>query len=133
MTEHEVRLLPLGSIVEIKEESKPHIIVARAIKKEKESLRDRYRVAPYPEGDTPNTLVYSIEAEQIQKVVFKGYSSEADQAFLDGLIDMIEKGIVPQKTAVKTVEDESFKISVPQTQEELVELLDDDPFYKFRG
>ncbi|AYG00469.1 DUF4176 domain-containing protein [Lactococcus allomyrinae] len=146
MAKDEVSLLPLGTILKLKNDEISRIIVARAIKKDNSGIiLDRYKVAPHPEGDTPNTEVFSIEADQIEKVIFKGYSDEADEKFLNQLIKMMDKTPakvsaeeqVEQSSVVleKQVAPEASGSAVSSTASQINQqsLLDDDPFYKFRG
>lgn len=125
------RFLPLGSMLQLKEtedDSLLYFIVARAIAKNNTGeIVPRYKVAPHPYGDTPNQEVFSIDATQIVKVLFEGYENNKDVEFVENMFERMTNTL--EQSNSKT---NSSPINVNKSQEEEIENLRKDPFYKFR-
>ena len=74
-------LLPVGSIVSIKDYDKLYVVCSADSKDEYE-----YILAPYPVGITPIPLVRKEKKENIEKVYFSGYLDKVV------LFDMMNNG-----------------------------------------
>jgi hypothetical protein len=95
--ELEGTLLGLGSIVRIENASVRGLFVVLArgalrADSEKNQVLPRYLVGPHPYGEAPDRETFPILAEEIQDVVFEGYTDDADQAFLEDLLDQMQHG-----------------------------------------
>ena len=93
-------LLPIGTIVYLKEGSQKLMILNRGvtIEQEGESVLFDYSAAFYPMVLNPEQLFY-FNQEDIDKVVYKGYSDEEEERFvklyqkwLSDNIDTIKRG-----------------------------------------
>lgn len=85
MTEKQ-ELLPLGSIVLLKEGLQKLVVVGRGVVYTdqvtgKDMFAD-YMAGLYPTGLNPETTIF-FNHENIDKVVFKGYSDEEEERFLE--------------------------------------------------
>jgi len=76
------KVLPIGSIVYLKGGSQKMMILNRGslIKIEDQSKMFDYSASPYPRGLTPDKIMY-FNSENIDKVVFEGYSDEEEERF----------------------------------------------------
>lgn len=85
MTENK-GLLPLGSIVLLEEGLQKLVVVGRgAIYTDQRTGKDTfadYMAVLYPTGMNPETTIF-FNHENIDKVVFKGYSDEEEERFLE--------------------------------------------------
>lgn len=80
------KLLPLGSVVLLEEGLQKLVIVGRGAiytdqQTEKDTFAD-YMAVLYPSGLNPETTIF-FDHENIDKVVFEGYSDEEEVRFLD--------------------------------------------------
>ena len=79
-------LLPLGSIVLLEEGLQKLVVVGRgAVYTDQVTGKDTfadYMAALYPTGLNPETTIF-FNHENIDKVVFKGYSDEEEERFLE--------------------------------------------------
>ena len=85
MTEKQ-ELLPLGSIVLLEEGLQKLVVVGRGVVYTdqvtgKDTFAD-YMADLYPTGLNPETTIF-FNQENIDKVVFKGYSDEEEERFLE--------------------------------------------------
>ncbi len=80
------KLLPLGSIVLLEEGLQKLVIVGRgAIYEDQETGQDTfadYMAVLYPSGMNPETTIF-FQHDNIDKVVFTGYSDEEEDRFLE--------------------------------------------------
>ena len=80
------KLLPLGSIVLLEEGLQKLVIVGRgAIYEDQETGQDTfadYMAVLYPSGMNPETTIF-FQHDNIDKVVFEGYSDEEEDRFLE--------------------------------------------------
>ena len=82
-------LLPLGSIVVLKEGYKKLMIIGRKIYSEKgETLKD-YLGCLYPEGYLGEEYCYVFNKEDIDQIISKGYTDLEEEAFVKVLNDMM--------------------------------------------
>ena len=73
-------LLPVGSIVLLKEAKRKVVIIGFAVVENGSNEIWDYLGAPYPIGVISNDRNLIFNREQIQKVVFVGYSDEEDKS-----------------------------------------------------
>jgi hypothetical protein len=95
--ELEGTLLGLGSIVRIENESVQGLFVVLArgalrADSDQNQVVPRYLVGPHPYGEAPDRETFPILAGEIQDVVFEGYTDDADEAFLEDLLDQMQHG-----------------------------------------
>lgn len=78
------KLLPLGSVVYLKEGNKKVLIIARGLvaKNGDGHIFFDYGGVPYPEGLVDDQMAY-FQNDAITKVVFKGYTDLDDEATVD--------------------------------------------------
>ena len=89
-------LLPIGSIVILKEGEQPLMIYGimqsdgegGLFKKPKEY---DYVSVPYPQGNLGPGMIYLFNHEDIQEIIFRGYEDEERDKFLDELSNHYEK------------------------------------------
>ncbi|MDR1567401.1 MAG: DUF4176 domain-containing protein [Streptococcaceae bacterium] len=131
-------LLGLGSIVRVENENNNglYVVLARgAMREGEEGAKPRYLVAPHPYGNAPDQETFPVLDSEIKAVVFEGYSDEADEAFIEDLLDQMEHGRRPSKAASQFKE---ALTDIPEALESDDELSDEmirgkiDPFYKLR-
>lgn len=80
-----MQLLPLGSIVVLNSGFKKLMIIGRKILQgENEKFYD-YLGCLYPEGDIGDEYKFIFNHEDIDKIVFKGYEDEEEEAFKKAL------------------------------------------------
>ena len=77
-------ILPLGSIVILKNGVQKLLIIARAInvKNNNKQYFFDYGAVAYPDGLIGDQMAY-FNADSVNKVVFEGYSDEADESMKD--------------------------------------------------
>lgn len=89
------KLLPLGSIVLLKEGMQKLVVIGRgAVYEDAETGHDRfadYMGAIYPTGINPEKTIF-FQHENIDKVVFIGYSDEEEVRFLE-IYDEWQQGL----------------------------------------
>lgn len=87
-----IELLPLGSIVYLKEGNKKVLIIARGLvaKNNDGFVFFDYGGVPYPEGLQNDQMAY-FQHESVSKVVFKGYTDLDDEATVEKIYDYMEK------------------------------------------
>lgn len=95
MNKNKKELLPLGSIVLLKEGLQKLMVVGRgAIYTNQETGQDDfadYMAVVYPAGLNPETTIF-FQHKDIDKVVFKGYSDSEEERFLEIYAEW-EKGL----------------------------------------
>ncbi|MBF0777456.1 DUF4176 domain-containing protein [Streptococcus cuniculi] len=135
MTKLKEPFLPLGTVVtlvdtmEFEPEHSTYFIVARAIiKNSEEEIVPRYRVAPHPYGDIPSQEILSINADEIEDILFKGFENAEDEAFVNMLLDKM-KNYVSNPTQGSLQKPDQPQKKVVSEQERLAK----DPFYKFKN
>lgn len=89
------KLLPMGSVVLLREGLQKLIVIGRGVVYEdeetgKDAFAD-YMAAVYPSGTNPKTTIF-FNHKDIDKVVFKGYSDEEEERFLE-IYDEWKKGL----------------------------------------
>ena len=82
----EEKLLPIGSIVLLKESLQKIMVIGRgAIYINQETKKDTfadYMAVLYPAGMNPETTIF-FNHKDIDKVVFRGYSDDEEERFLE--------------------------------------------------
>ena len=103
------KMLPLGSIVLLKEGMQKLVIVGRgAVYTDQITGEDAfadYMGAIYPTGINPETTIF-FQHENIDKVVFEGYSDEEEERFLEIYADW--KQNLDKKKSDEIKEPETF-------------------------
>lgn len=103
------KLLPLGSIILLKEGMQKLVVIGRgAVYEDAETGNDRfadYMGAIYPTGINPEKTIF-FQHENIDKVVFIGYSDEEEVRFLE-IYDEWQQGLVDASES-ETYTAESF-------------------------
>lgn len=85
------KILPLGSIVYLKEGNKKLLIVARGLiaKNGEEHIYFDYGGVPYPEGLVDDKIAY-FQHDAITKLVFNGYTDLDDEATIEKINLFVE-------------------------------------------
>lgn len=96
------KLLPLGSIVYLKDGNKKVLVIARGLiaKHGDGVVFFDYGGVPYPEGLQDNQMAY-FQSESIAKVVFEGYTDLDDEATVAKIFSYIERHPEIQKGNVE--------------------------------
>ena len=95
-------MLPLGSVVYLKEGNKKVIIIARGLvaKGDENLIFFDYGGVPYPEGLQDDQMAY-FQHDAITKVVFRGYSDLDDEATIEKIFAYMDKHPEIEKGNVK--------------------------------
>lgn len=80
-----MNLLPLGSIVVLNNGFKKLMIIGRKILQGKNKNIYDYLGCLYPEGDIGDEYKFIFNHEDIDKIIFKGYEDEEENAFKEAL------------------------------------------------
>ena len=86
-----MELLPLGSIVILKGGFKKLMIIGRKIVQGKNKEFYDYLGCLYPEGDIGDEYKFVFNNKDVDKIIFRGYEDEEDEAFkkaIDEIKDM---------------------------------------------
>ncbi len=85
-------LLPLGSVVYLKEGNKKVLIIARGLVVNNKNgvIYFDYGGVPYPEGLQDDKMAY-FQHEAVSKVVFTGYTDLDDEATVEKIFNYLEK------------------------------------------
>lgn len=144
--DEKLQFLGLGSMVEIDHidalADTLYLIVARAVGKDDDGKTIlRYQVAPHPKGGSAKQSddIITLDKSSITKVVHKGYYDEKDDVFLSDMIIRMENSIKNMSQNIRKEESivQEKKLgkkeaSISPKVEDEKELLNKDPFYKFR-
>ena len=89
-------LLPLGSVIKVKDTKGDWMIVGRGTLDEENRIWD-YSCVPHPAGLIDLTKILSLSRDQVEEVIFEGLSTEPSTQiaqitadFIDGKIDAEE-------------------------------------------
>ena len=77
--------LPIGSIVLLKNGKKKVMIYGRRQKRVTEAHEYDYIACLYPEGNISEDYMYLFNQEDIDTVVYRGYSDAEEETFVDYL------------------------------------------------
>lgn len=78
--------LPIGSVVILKNGKKKVMIYGRRQRRVSEPDREYdYIACLYPEGNIDENYMYLFDNENIEEVVYRGYSDAEEEAFLKAL------------------------------------------------
>lgn len=102
------KILPIGTIVYLKEGTKKLMILNRAsiIEKDGEQLLFDYSAAIYPVGLNPEEVLY-FNKEDIDEVVFEGFNDEEETRFVQLYEEWLEEeGKKIKKGNVSSLENE---------------------------
>lgn len=144
--DEKLQFLGLGSMVEIDHidalADTLYLIVARAVGKDDDGKTIlRYQVAPHPKGGPAKQSddIITLAKSSITKVVHKGYYDEKDDIFLSDMIIRMENSIKnksqnirKEKSIVQEKKLGKKEAPISPKVEDEKELLNKDPFYKFR-
>lgn len=105
-----IKLLPMGSVVLLREGLQKLVVIGRGVvyadqETGKDAFSD-YMAALYPSGTNPKTTIF-FNHEDIDKVVFKGYSDEEEERFLE-IYDEWKKGLDIFKVQEDNLEGQVF-------------------------
>ena len=93
-------MLPLGSVVILEEGMQKLIIIGRGVIYDDPELGEErfadYVGVLYPTGFDPNATIF-FQAENIDKIIFKGYSDEDEIRFKELYHDWESKLTIPKK------------------------------------
>ena len=78
-------LLPIGSVVRLKKGTKCLVIMGVKQKELTTGETYDYIALPYPEGFINRDTIFYVEHDKIEEVVFKGYSNEERDEFIEAL------------------------------------------------
>ncbi len=84
------KYLPVGSVVLLKEATRPVIIIGYTVVEDGSNQVWDYLGCVYPIGVVGRDKNLLFQKEQIDKVIFTGYSDEEGKKFLDNLDKTIE-------------------------------------------
>ena len=84
-------LLPIGSVVKLKEAEKCLMIFGIRQTDTKAKREYDYVAVMYPEGNLGENLRFMFDHDDIDEVVFKGYENDEFKAFLDKLHEFFSK------------------------------------------
>lgn len=73
------KLLPIGSVVKLKEVEKPVMIYGRKQKQASTKREYDYVAVPYPEGNISEEYNVFFNRNMIKEVLHKGYETEEEQ------------------------------------------------------
>ena len=93
----EVKMLPLGSIVILKGNTKKMMIIARliALPVKGQVYRFDYGACLYAEGMVGDSLIY-FNQEDIFKVVQEGYTDDDNEIMLENIEAMLQQTDIPK-------------------------------------
>lgn len=77
--------LPIGSVVLLKNGKKKIMIYGRRQSRINESVEYDYVACLYPEGNIGENYMYLFNHEDIETVVYRGYSDAEDEAYVSEL------------------------------------------------
>jgi len=102
-------ILPIGSIVLLKEGKKKLMIYGRKQRMKTSGQIFDYLGCPYPEGYINPTYSFVFNHEQVVEVIFRGYENEEETRFVDQVLSKVVEGIPLSQTKQKesTVSDSS--------------------------
>ena len=74
--------LPIGSVVLLKEGQKKIMIYGRCQRRIADNIEYDYIACLYPEGNIGEDYMYLFNHEDIETVVYRGYSDAEEEAFV---------------------------------------------------
>ena len=77
--------LPIGSIVLLKNGKKKVMIYGRRQRRITDKYEYDYIACLYPEGNIDENFMYLFDNENIDKVIYRGYSDAEEEAFINHL------------------------------------------------
>ena len=91
-------ILPLGTVVRLKEGSLPIMIVGRAPLYEDNGKMGYcdYAAVFYPQGLVDSSQFLFFNHEDIEEIIFEGYRSEEEVAFAEAYEENIQKAAYPK-------------------------------------
>ena len=83
--------LPIGSIVLLKNGSKKVMIYGRLQRRVTDEITYDYIACLYPEGNIGEDYMYLFNHEDIETVVFRGYSDAEEEAYVTELNKYVQQ------------------------------------------
>ena len=77
--------LPIGTVVLLKEGKKKVMIYGRRQRRVTEDVEYDYIACLYPEGNIGEDYMYLFNHEDIETVVYRGYSDAEEEAYVNAL------------------------------------------------
>lgn len=84
-------ILPIGSVVKLKDGDKSIMIVGRILKDKDTNKLYEYSGCYYPEGIFEPTELFLFQHEDIVNVIFMGLQNEAEKAFRSFMKDKLQE------------------------------------------
>lgn len=92
-----MELLPIGSIVTVKDGTRKLMITGRMQYDQENNTLNDYLACLYPEGIIGDEYHFLFNHDEIQEVVYIGYESEEDREHLETLEGLIEEAKIKIK------------------------------------
>lgn len=86
-----MNLLPVGSVVSLKEATKKIMIIGIAVNNESSNKVYDYIGVPFPEGYVDSETMFLFMHEDIEKIEFLGFVNAETQGFRAALAKQMEK------------------------------------------
>lgn len=84
-------LMPIGSVVCLKEtEKKLMIIGIKQLNEEKGTVKD-YIGVMYPEGYLNKEVFFTFDQEDVEETIFEGYRSREQETFLEQVSEVLDQ------------------------------------------
>lgn len=74
--------LPIGTVVMLKNGKKPIMIYGRRQRRVNEQAEYDYIACLYPEGNVNENYMFLFDHEDIEHIIFRGYSNADEEAFV---------------------------------------------------
>ena len=84
------KYLPIGSVVILKGGEKSIMIYGRKQIHAESKVKYDYVACLYPEGNLSDEFTFLFNHEKIDKVLFSGYSDDADKKFVEEVLNVEE-------------------------------------------
>ncbi|MCI8785325.1 MAG: DUF4176 domain-containing protein [Eubacterium sp.] len=84
-------LMPIGSVVRLKEaEKKLMIIGIKQLNEEKGTVKD-YIGVMYPEGYLNKEVFFTFDQEDVEETIFEGYRSKEQETFFEQVSEVLDQ------------------------------------------
>lgn len=84
-------LLPLGSIVVLKQGRKKIMICSRYLMSKRSKKYYDYGACYYPEGLIESDRLFMFQHEDIEQIIFEGYKDQEESEFISKINQIIEE------------------------------------------
>lgn len=82
------KYLPIGSVVLLKDGTKKIMIYGRKQLSTDTGVMYDYIACFYPEGNVSDEFTFLFDHDNIDKVIFKGFTDEEDEKFVKNILEM---------------------------------------------